>query len=312
MIEILLLTIPVYLLVALGYAAVRSNYVTADSIKPLGLFVVRICVPVLIFGAVTRSGGGGAQALNWSYIGGYLLASLIVQLLGTMVMWKLLRQSLSLSWISSIGISASNSIYFGLPIASMVFGDIAISALAWCIVVEVIVIIPLALTLADTFGRESKSIGDSLINVAKSLATNPLVLSLAAAMVFLATGWSIPGTIQRAMDMLVAVAPGAALFVVGGTVASYPINGLWKETAVIGTGKLIVHPILAYFCLSAMPGLDKELIQIGVLFASVPMLTIFPIFAQKHGGEMLASTSLIVTTVASFVTVNILMWMMLG
>ena len=44
-----------------------------------------------------------------------------------------------------------------------------------------------------------------------------------------------------------------------------------------------------------------------MLFAAVPMLTVYPLFAQAHGMEKVASAALFVTTLAGALSVPVVM-----
>ena len=49
--------------------------------------------------------------------------------------------------------------------------------------------------------------------------------------------------------------------------------------------------------------------RIGIVFAALPMLTIFPILARRHGAEMPAASAVVVATALSFITVSAVIWM---
>jgi hypothetical protein len=54
--------------------------------------------------------------------------------------------------------------------------------------------------------------------------------------------------------------------------------------------------------------MDATLQISGVLLASMPMMGIFPLLAQRHGQEGFCAAALLVTTVASFFTISALLW----
>ena len=88
-----------------------------------------------------------------------------------------------------------------------------------------------------------------------------------------------------------------------------------RQVAQIAVGKLVLHPLLtaaALWGLEAlgMPPLDAKL-RIGVVLAAAcPMFGIYPILAQKHGHEGLAAAALLGTTVASFFTISLALWVL--
>jgi hypothetical protein len=44
--------------------------------------------------------------------------------------------------------------------------------------------------------------------------------------------------------------------------------------------------------------------------ACMPMISIYPLLAHKHGHEGLCAAALLATTLASFVTVNVALWLL--
>ena len=87
---ILTITLPIYLLIGLGFLTVRSGYVAGDHVKALSAFVVRVALPALIFLAVGTAdpaevlhrglflaylGGSGALFLQASWSGALCCAN---------------------------------------------------------------------------------------------------------------------------------------------------------------------------------------------------------------------------------------------
>lgn len=310
MLEILSLTLPIYLLMALGFGAVRTGWVSPGQVTALGQVVLKLCLPALIFTAVLRSGDSGA--LNGGFMAAYLGASLLVLVVGARVVRLAFGQPPALSWILGLGMANANSAFMGYPVAALVFGPgVAGTVLAWAMIVENMVLIPAAMVLADGAGGRRGSPLRTLARVALGLAANPLVWGIVAALALLAAGLHPPEPVSRALAMLSAVAPGAALLVVGGTVAAAPLRGQGGPVAAVTLGKLVAHPAAVFAALWLVPGLDAETRAVGTVFAAAPMLTIFPILAQRHGGATLAASALVTATACSFATVNLLLWWMI-
>ena len=54
MLQILLVTGPIYLLIALGYVSVRQGWVDKGGVRVLGRFVAMFCVPALLLRSLSR------------------------------------------------------------------------------------------------------------------------------------------------------------------------------------------------------------------------------------------------------------------
>ncbi|GGB06867.1 AEC family transporter [Allosediminivita pacifica] len=303
MIAVLEVTAPIYLLIILGFATVRSGYIAPETIRALGSFVIRVCIPALIFSAVM----GPSTGLHWGLLLAYGGASLGAFAAGLVIMRGLRCHALARAVISSLGMANSNSGFMGYPIATQVIGaQAAVPILACAMVVESMVMIPLALALADAGAFPGESFPRAFGRALRALLRNPIVVGLVAGLAVNLSGLAMPGVVVSFLDFLVQAAPVVALYVVGGTVAAFPQRGLSPDTILIAAGKLVLHPVLAFLLLSLVPGLPGEFLLGGVLFASVPMLSIFPIFGQRYGIESLTATTLVATTTLSFVTVSLL------
>lgn len=303
--------LPLFALVLLGFVAIRSGYVSSDHIAPVGDFVVKIALPALIFDALTGAPLG--DAINWSFVLGYGGASLLVFAFGLAAALAALRMPLSQAGMIGLGMSGSNSGFMGYPIALSVIGAPAAPILAQCMLVENLLIIPFAVALAETAGTGGdRGPARALARAAGQVARNPIVVALCAALVVAAVGIPIPSPASKAIDMLAGIAAPVALFVVGGTVASLPLAGMYRHVGLVVAGKLLVHPLAVLAALANMPGIDPTTLTGGMIFASAPMLSVFPLLGQRAGLRMLTATALLVATVASFVTITLVLTLLGG
>lgn len=294
---------PIYALIALGAVAVRSRLFLPEGLPHLSRFTLYICIPVLVASAVSRA--GSLSDFNWSFILGYAASSLIVLAGSVFLLRRHFRETASLSWILAIGASCSNSVFLGYPIASVIVPDQANALFAWCMVTENIFLLPLAVTMAGLLDGDRKAdTGRVVLNTVRRVIANPTVIGLIAGLILASSGVEITGTPEKIRAMIVAAAPVLALFLIGGTVATAPISAVNSEVMFIAAAKLLVHPALTFVILSALPGVSHEEMLGGLLFAVMPMLTVFAVFATAFGGGVKAATTLVVTTLIGAVTVS--------
>jgi hypothetical protein len=62
--------------------------------------------------------------------------------------------------------------------------------------------------------------------------------------------------------------------------------------------------------LLVIPVANPDLRHTAVLLASVPMLSIYPIIADRYGETRFCAAALLVTTALSFVTVSGVLWLL--
>lgn len=306
MLAILQVTVPIFLLIGLGFGAVRVALLEAADVGALSRFVLRFAIPALIFQAVSTAPLD--ETLNRGFLGAYALGSLAAFAVGLAGARLRAGEPLGPAALHGLGASSSNSGFMGYPVATVVIGaPAAAPLLAQCMIVENFLMIPLAMALADAGG--GRGVLAALASVARGLVRNPIVLGLAAGLAVAVSGLSPPAPVGEAIALLAGIAPPVALFVIGGTLASLPVRGAYRQVAGIVAGKLVLHPLAVFAALALAPGVDATTLAGGVLFASVPMLSIYPILGQRHGREMLCATALFAATLASFFTISALIWL---
>lgn len=283
---------PLFLVILTGFGAVRTGYVQPNALRPMGEVVLRIALPVLIFLSVAgASSGDGVQPGALLAIGAGSLAAF---LFGLTVALVVLRLSLPQAAMIALGVSASNSGFIGYPVVQQLFGTAAAGQLlAHMMVVENLVIIPLALILSTGGGR----------GVLKDLVRNPLIVSLCIALAFRMTGADLPMVARDTLDLLARMSAPAALLVVGATLAAPLSGGSFGGVGWILIGKLLVHPMCTLAAFAVIGNFSASFVLGAVLFAAMPMVSVYPILCQRVGLGQLAAIGLLAATVASALTI---------
>ena len=100
-----------------------------------------------------------------------------------------------------------------------------------------------------------------------------------------------------------------ALFYIGGTLAGLKVKIAAGDIGLIVAGKLLLHPLVVYLAFLALPLDGAGLQTAAVLNACMPMMSIYPILAQKYGQEGLCAAALVATTVTSFFAISAFLWL---
>ena len=301
MLAIFALTLPIYLLIALGYGVARTGYVAVADMRAIGRVVLRVAMPALIFLALARA--PLAETLRWDFIAGYAAGSLTIFAAGFALARGPLRKPMPQAALEALGMSCSNSAYLGMPVAAILVGDVALQAFAMAMLVENILILPLAVNLAEASGGGGRVA--ALRRTLGGMARNPLLIAVLVGVAASLSGVVLPVAVMQVLGMLAPVAAPVALLVIGAAVADLPpagVGGLAVARVVLG--KLVGHPLAVLAGLFLLGPPPQALLTSGVLIASVPMLSIYALFGLRWGNEALAATALIVATVVSFFTVS--------
>ena len=97
---------------------------------------------------------------------------------------------------------------------------------------------------------------------------------------------------------------------IGGALVGLHVKGMRRDVCAIALGKLLLHPLAVGLMVWFVPPADPALRAAAVVFAGVPMLSIYPILAQKYGFEGFCAAALLLATVLSFATISGLLWLL--
>jgi predicted permease len=121
--------------------------------------------------------------------------------------------------------------------------------------------------------------------------------------------------VAQTITMFSAASGALSLFVIGGALVGLPLAGMGQRVWPIVMGKLLLHPLLVSLCILALPALgvaplSPELRMAAVLMAAMPMMGIYATLAQVYGQEDMSAAATLLATVASFVTISGLLWLL--
>lgn len=303
----------IFFIIAIGYLAVDRKVFSREALQVLGKYVVNLALPALIFRAL--SGRGLSEISNVGYLGGYLLGSLTVLIVGYFLSRTFWKTSPISSTFDATGMACANSGFVGYPLLVMVLPSIAPTALALNMVVENLVIIPLVLILAERATAPTMN-GRSLAKlIFHRVSANPIVLAMVAGIAVAVFNLPLPVFASNGIDLIAQSSIAVSLFVIGGTVAGISIKSVGKRVFGVVFGKLVFLPIAVWvgFSIMALLGAgvdDPNLQKAAIIMAATPAMSIYPVLAQRYGQEEQAATAMLLMTAMSFFTISGLLYLL--
>jgi malonate transporter and related proteins len=297
--DILAITGPIYLAIALGYVFTRRGLFAKADMQAFSKFTINLALPALLFNALSQR--SLSEILNAQYLLAYALGSMAVLLGGLIWARKVQGHTLSYSSMMAMGMSCPNSGFVGYPIT---LGPVAGVALALNMVVENLLLIPLLLAVADSQGQPGQW-KQALWQTLKGLVKNPMIIGIVAGFVFSLTGVQLPAPLARTVNLFAQASAALSLFVIGGSLVGLKAEGLKGTVSQIALGKLFLHPLAMWAVLTwLVPVTDPALRSAALLTGALPMLGIYTILSQRHGHGAISAATLLVTTVVSFFTLS--------
>lgn len=310
MLQILGITTPIFLIIGIGFIATRMQWLSREQVAGMGRFVISFALPALVFKALVERPLD--EVFERNYILAYGLASLLMFVFGVFISRRVRGDTLSGSSIAALGMSMSNSGFIGYPIVALVVGEAAAMGLAMGVLVENLLIFPLALAIAEWGESQGLGLRATFLATAKRLLSNPIIIAICLGLISALLGLQVPAIPMRVVDMLAQASAPVALFVIGGSLVGMRAGGMVTDVLQISLGKLILHPLAVMLCFTFLPVEDPALRVAGVLFACAPMMSIYPIVGQRFGLQGRCAAALVGATVISFVTYSLFIGWLAG
>lgn len=309
MTAILLVTGPIFLLIALGFATARTGLLSRSDFAALGKFVVNLALPALLFLTLARR--PLAETVNVPYMAAYLAGGVALILSAAALLRRFGGLDDTSAAIAAMGMACPNSGFVGYPILLALYPDLAGTVLALNMTVENLAIIPLALFLAERGRHGGGASARALAPVFAGLLRSPLMIAIVAGAVWSLVGMTLPAILLKPLDMLAAASGAASLMVIGGALAQADASGFGRDALLVAAGKLVAHPVLAAVALAGFAafgfGIADERLRVAlVVSAAMPIMGIYPLLAHRFGRETPAAVALVTTTALSLLTVNAL------
>ena len=290
-------TIPVFLVMVIGYV-LQQLHVTNDSfVKTLNSFNYKITLPVLLFKDMSTADFYSV----WDT--GYVLFCFFVTLFCIVITWVVagifyknksrLGELVQASYRSSaavLGIAFIQNIYGNSGMAPlMIVGTVPLYNIAAVLI--------LSFTGPDAKGFDKKSLMKSL----KGIITNPIIISIALGMLSSACRISYPVIISKTISNIAVLATPLALIGLGAGFEGKKALKLLAPTGVATVLKLVIWPAL-FLPLAVYFGFTGEkLVAILIMLGSPTTVSCY-IMAKnmKYDGDFTSGVVMTTTLLSSF------------
>jgi malonate transporter len=201
----------------------------------------------------------------------------------------------------------SNSLLLGVPITERAYGSEALAGNFAIISVHAPIIYAFGIMAMEAaLARQTggKPFVQVLGQIAKGVATQPLVVGLGLGFVVNLFGIPQPASLNAAVAMVASAAIPTALFGLGGVLTRYRPEGDAKLIATVVFASLILHPTVTYLLGRFVFVLDIAALRSSTVTASMPPGVNAYMFAFMFGvGKRVAATSILVATTLSILSV---------
>ena len=300
------IVLPVFGVIAVGYACAWSGLLRERVAEGVSDYVYTVAIPLLIFRTIAEA--DLPELSPWRYWGVYFF--------GVAVSWAL-GQSLSLfvfgrpsreAIVHGLTSGQSNIVLVGIPLVLSAFGEAGAVPLFLLVVANLPVVMTTASLMMEATGTGLSRA--ALFSVARSLATNLLLIGFAAGLAAQFIGIRPSGAPKAVIDLIAQSSVPCALFAMGLALRRYGILGDFRMSLLIAALKLFIHPLVVWLLVTFIVPLPPVFATVAVLFAAMPCGINAYLIAQRFGvGVPAAAGAVTLSTTLSLVTISFWLWL---
>lgn len=300
---------PVVLLMAVGFAAMRLGWLSAASVKDLSSLSFMVLTPALLFRTMSRV---SLTALDFKPLLVYLGVALVLMLSVLLSLGTNRRAA-----VLALAATFSNTVMIGIPLVGLAYGEAGLLHLLPLIAVHALVLLTLAtLVLEFSLQREKSQPGEqprqllpTLLATARSAVIHPVPLPIVLGLAFSQTGLQIPPWLDQPLVWLGQAFGPLALLLVGASLARVSIGALWRSALSLALLKSLLHPLL-FVAVAWGFGITGLPLLVLTITAALPIGANVFMFSQRYEvAHDLVTAAMALSTLLSLASLTvILLW----
>ena len=305
-------TIPVFLVIALGFFLQRVHFLNEPFNRTANEYVFRCALPVSLFRSIA----------GMDFYGEFDPGFCLFCFLGTTVMflgiwavsWGMMKDKGQVGAFAQASARSSAAV-LGIALAANIYGD---SGMVPMMIMSAVPFLNVYSVLILSFSPQVDEDGHLLpashgmeavrkacVNVAK----NPLILGIVSGLPFALLRIPIPTMVDSALSSIGGTATPIALLVIGASFSGSGAIRRWKGAVCSCFVKLFLLPAI-FLPLAAMMGFrDSEMIAILIMVGSPTTVASFVMAKSMHADDVLTSNAVLLSTLLS--SMSITLWLYL-
>ncbi|MCJ8323941.1 MAG: AEC family transporter [Rhizobiales bacterium] len=298
---------PVFMLIFIGYLAVKVKYFPQDGVRGLTVFVHNIGAPILLFRAMLEMDFN--RVFKMEYVLPYYIAALLVFAASIFIARFLFKrrpgESVSIGFAGCFG----NSILIGFPIIQLAYGDTGAALMFTIVALHAPVLYSIGMITMEMSRRNAEPLSDTLVIAGKNIITQPLLIGIALGFLGNYLNFEQPDIMDDVTKTFTLAVLPCALFGIGGALVQYKLSSVWFLASVISGMKLLALPFLVWLILIIFLGLPYDTARVFILLAAMPIGVNAYIFSTYYDrGVNVASNAILISTIMAFFSLSFWLW----
>lgn len=296
-------TVPIFLVILLGWGLRRTGLFTEEFAKVADRYVFKVALPLLLFEDIA------AADIYKDFDVKFVVFCAVVTTIMFLGVWglasALMRDKSMVGAFSQAAVRGSGAI-LGIAFVKNMYGS---SGMAPMMIISAIPLYNIYSVLILTFsaGGEKRRDGNRklILSALKNVVTNPIILGIAAGIPFSLLRINIPQIPMKAIDSVAATATPIALLMVGTEFEGRKALAKLKPTMAAVFIKLVLLPALILPAAVFLGFRDSAMVSILIVAGAPTTVTCYIMAKNMGNDEILTSSIVVMATLLSSITLTI-------
>ncbi len=293
-------TIPIFLIILLGYILKKINFLTEEFASVINKYVFVVALPVMLFQDIALS--DVKQEMNFKFFI-FCFAATVSMFFLVWIIARLALKDKTMVGAFAQAASRGSAAILGVAFVENICGDIGsaplmiVAAVPFFNILSVIILVCSADTKEKNYGK----IKGSLINIAK----NPIIIGILLGLACSLARLRIPTIPAKTIDYIARTATPMALIAVG---AGFNVNeALIRIKPALGATfiKLVGLPLIYLPIAYRLGFTGSEMVSILVMLAAPSTVSCYVMAKNMHNDGILTSNIIVLTTLLSSLTLTL-------
>ncbi len=295
--------IGLFLLIGVGFFAVRAGLLPAEASKPLSALLMKITVPATIITSMLRPFDPNFMKLGMSII---LVGTVMFPLFGalSLVLSRLLRVPDGRRGMWCCCATFCNNGFMGFPVALALFGEEGLA---------------LTVMLSIPFNFLMYSLGTKMVCMDRTGEAKPLSwgravlnvvnLSMAVGLALYITQLQLPQAVLTPLNYLADASTPLSMIVTGINLSQGRASDVLRDRDALTASamRLLAFPLLAWTVMRLAPGLNSLVLGAALINLAMPAPAATTFLGEEYGGcTQLAARSVFLSSLLSLATIPLI------
>lgn len=291
---------PIFAVMLLGIVFARCSLFDVAAAQSINKFVFYVSVPALIFNLVCSV---NLDHISWKMPLFYFLSEGLVFLTGTLIVRHLFRRSLPESILLGMAGCFVNHVFFILPIAKIIYGEMAVTPITTLVVLDTSVVFGGMITGLEIANHRKASIW----KIGRQLLYNPVLMAIGLGFIVNIFDIDLHPGIHTYTSFVGSAAAPAALFSLGIILATTCKQLLDVDALTITALKIFLFPLLVWGLAYTLADFQPIIKDTLILTAAGPCGSMpFVLALQYKVRPESIGLAIIYSTVASLITLTLI------